>query len=525
MALNSRTIAAALALCILCSATLLSFSGLTLFRTGEFSLAVLTDDYILRITRFSLWQAFLSALISTVAAIPIARALFYFRASGSSRWLLHLSLLAFVMPTLILITGLVILLGPKGLITPLLEHWLPHWNLYGLNGILIAHVYLNLPFAVRSLYLRLQQIPEASWRLTEQFRLPWWQIWRQVEWPILRPTLLLVGGFIFMLCFNSFAIVLALGGGPRATTLEVAIYQALKYDFNMNEALLLAWLQLILSGSVLLLVNLSGRISWLNHPSIHQTVQPPKRLRQWIWMPLVHTVFWLFLLSPIVAIVLRLLSQDLNNLNSTAIIRATGWSLLFALVSATLATILGWALLLPVRFFRNRHNRTRQHLLEWIATHTLPLPAMVISVGIFIVVISRGWLEHSQPLWIIWINAVIACPFVISQLKPSLFTFDLLYQRQLQNWRPSAWQQTWVEFKYLRTILIQTFALAWVLCLGDVAVFSIFGDNEIATLPWLIYQFAGSYQMYNAAFASTCLLLICAISIILMERYHGENGK
>ena len=43
----------------------------------------------------------------------------------------------------------------------------------------------------------------------------------------------------FMLCFTSFTIVLALGGGPQNSTLEVAIYQAIFFEFDLPKAALL----------------------------------------------------------------------------------------------------------------------------------------------------------------------------------------------------------------------------------------------------------------------------------------------
>jgi len=52
-----------------------------------------------------------------------------------------------------------------------------------------------------------------------------------VEWPVIARLLPGLATLVFTLCFTSFAVVLALGGGPRATTLEVAIYQALRFDF------------------------------------------------------------------------------------------------------------------------------------------------------------------------------------------------------------------------------------------------------------------------------------------------------
>nr|MBA2815773.1 thiamine transporter membrane protein [Candidatus Pantoea persica] len=47
-----------------------------------------------------------------------------------------------------------------------------------------------------------------------------------------------------MLCFASFATVLSLGGGPQATTIELAIFQALSYGYDPGRAALLALIQL-----------------------------------------------------------------------------------------------------------------------------------------------------------------------------------------------------------------------------------------------------------------------------------------
>lgn len=69
-----------------------------------------------------------------------------------------------------------------------------------------------------------------------------------------------------MLCFASFATVLSLGGGPQATTIELAIYQALSYDFDPDRAALLALIQMICcTGLVLLSQRLSKAISVGSH--------------------------------------------------------------------------------------------------------------------------------------------------------------------------------------------------------------------------------------------------------------------
>jgi thiamine transport system permease protein len=39
-----------------------------------------------------------------------------------------------------------------------------------------------------------------------------------------------------VICLTSFAVVITLGGGPSATTLELAIYQAVRFEFDLGQA-------------------------------------------------------------------------------------------------------------------------------------------------------------------------------------------------------------------------------------------------------------------------------------------------
>ena len=68
-------------------------------------------------------------------------------------------------------------------------------------------------------------------------------IFRIIDWPVLKREAPCSRALIFLLCFTSFAIVLALGGGPGAATLEVAIYDAVRFDVDFARAGLLALLQ------------------------------------------------------------------------------------------------------------------------------------------------------------------------------------------------------------------------------------------------------------------------------------------
>src|SRR5690606_12093530 len=104
----------------------------------------------------------------------------------------------------------------------------------------------------------LQTVPADQWRLASQLGMGPRAAFRLIEWPALRQALPGVAGLVFMLCVTSFTIVLPLGGGPRATTLEVAIYQALRFDFDPARGVALTVLQVGLTFVVVLALTRLG---------------------------------------------------------------------------------------------------------------------------------------------------------------------------------------------------------------------------------------------------------------------------
>ena len=86
-----------------------------------------------------------------------------------------------------------------------------------------AHVFFNMPMATRLFLQALENIPGEQRQIAAQLGMRGWSFFRFVEWPWLRRQIAPVAALIFMLCFASFATVLSLGGGPQATTIELAI--------------------------------------------------------------------------------------------------------------------------------------------------------------------------------------------------------------------------------------------------------------------------------------------------------------
>ncbi len=76
--------------------------------------------------------------------------------------------------------------------------------------------------------------------------------------PLLRKDILLLGLFVFVICFGSFSVPLIVGGG-RGTTIEVLIYEKIRLSSQWGDAVLLAFLQ---SGFIFVLsfLNRKGHV-------------------------------------------------------------------------------------------------------------------------------------------------------------------------------------------------------------------------------------------------------------------------
>src|SRR5690606_15032489 len=175
-------------------------------------------------------------------------------------FILRLFALPLALPAVVVALGVLALYGRAGYFAGLLtlavgERW---QGIYGLSGILVAHVFFNLPLATRLFLGELESVPSGQWRLAAQLGMNARASFCFIEWPVLRSAIPGVAGLVFMLCATSFAIVLMLGGGPRATTLEVAIYQALRFDFDPARAVSLTLVQVLLTGAIVVFLGQLG---------------------------------------------------------------------------------------------------------------------------------------------------------------------------------------------------------------------------------------------------------------------------
>ncbi len=520
----ARIAAAILLALILLPTTALLFSA---SHDLDGALQALADPYTWRILRFTIWQAALSTLLSLFFAIPVARAIARRGAFAGRGALLRLLALPLALPQLIAAFGILAVWGTGGWLAQLAGE--KHWpGIYGLSGILLAHVFFNMPLATRVLTQALQRQPAEYWRLAAQLNMPPTAIWRLIEWPALRGVLPGLATLVFLLCATSFTIVLVLGGGPAATTLEVAIYEALRYEFDPPRAVALAALQLLLLLALnALLRRFSGPDAALTgallrpvpHPARHQ---PQARLTDAFWL----TAATLFTAAPLAGIILQGLAASPWRLLGDAQVRQAILTSLgiappaaFAALSLTLALLSIWHT--PRG---NPPSRRWQTTTETLATIALITPPLLLAAGWFLLLHQAGLtpgLEQGilpSALVVIALNALMALPFCWRILQPAMRELAQaqgplaahLGMSSLARLRLLLWPR-------LRRPLGLALALSLALSLGDLGAIALFGSERLTTLPLLLYQKLGSYRTTDAAALALLLLMLIAALMALAE--------
>ncbi len=288
--------------------------------------------------RFSVTQAVISAAFSTILAIPVARALARRRFPGRG---LMITLMGapFLLPAVVAVLGLLAVFGRSGLLNSALASvGLPPLSIYGLHGVVLAHIFLNLPLATRIVLQGWLSIPAERVRLAQSLGFGPSETFRHLEAPMLREVLPGAALVVLVICLTSFAVVITLGGGPSATTIELAIYQAVRFEFDLGRAATLAGVQLALgSVAALLAWSLSRTKDFGAGLDRELRLPAPVGWRHWSdGVALLAAA--LFLALPLLAVVLRGL-PGLAELPSS-VLPAAGRSVAVALTSAVLDRLL-----------------------------------------------------------------------------------------------------------------------------------------------------------------------------------------
>ena len=198
------------------------------------ALGVLTQPFVAEVAWFTLWQAALSTVLTVGLALPGAYVFARFEFPGR-RLISALSIVPFVLPTVVVAAAFLALLGARSPFGIRLDHTIV--------AILIAHVFYNYAVVLRivgGVWSQIDPRLEDAARVLGASR---WAAFRMVTLPLLRPAIASAASIVFLFTFTSFGVILLLGGA-QFSTLEVEIYRQTAELLDLRTAAVLALLQM-----------------------------------------------------------------------------------------------------------------------------------------------------------------------------------------------------------------------------------------------------------------------------------------
>jgi thiamine transport system permease protein len=466
---------------------------------------------IMHLLRMTTIQAGLSTVLSLLVGVALAWALNRLRFPGRGL-VVALFASAIVTPGIIVAFGLLTVWGRSGWINWALEPfgWSIGNPLFGLSGILAAHVILDGAFAARILLARLDALPAARLKTGQSLALSAWPRFAVIDWPAMQGALPGLAAIIFLLAFTSFPIVLLLGGGPANQTFEVAIYSAVRLDFDLRGAVTLALVQVAVCSAIIIATSALSPVP---------TIPGPPADQSWFDSPLVRSLQIVVLALCLFGFALPLLSVLAGGFSSNFLatvtrptfVAATLTSLGIGIASALLTLILGLVLGLA----RAATARTTLRVGFGAPAYAyLAVPAVALALGFFLLVRRLGLDPgFAAPVVVIIANALLALPFAVATLAPPLETIVLGQGKLIRSLGLSGFRQfALVEFPLIGREIGVVLALAFCFSLGDLGVIALFGTADFATLPLVMLRALGTYRTDDAAIIAAILLALTILA-------------
>jgi thiamine transport system permease protein len=480
---------------------------------------VFADRFLLGVAWFTLWQAVVSTVLTLLAAFPAAYvfARYEFRGKALAR---ALTTVPFVLPTIVVGTAFLALIGPRGLLGTDLTGTV--W------AILAAHVFFNMAVVIRlvgGLWAHLDPRLVETARTLGASR---WRAFSGVTLPLLRPALAAAASIVFLFSFTSFGTVLVLGA-PRLVTLEVEIYRRAALFLDLPAAAVLAIIQLV--GVVGALVAYSR---YQERHGIEQTLRPaietarrPRTPGQRLVVG--GTLAWtaLVLVTPPAVLVWRSLTigggfglhayTGLARVTAVDAGAAVTNSLGFAFAATLVAVGIGLPAAVVVAARRGRVSRWFDALLM------LPLGTSAVTLGLgFLIALDSPIDLRSSWVIVPIAHALVATPFVFRSTLPVLRAIHgrlrdaaaVLGAGPRRVWRE-------VDLPIASRSAAVGAALAFVVSLGEFGATIFLARPGAPTIPVAIFQLLGRPGMVNLGGAlalSVVLIVLTTVVVLAVER-------
>lgn len=551
--LKSETVSG---LCLLIALTVLVMYPLTMLVLNSVGITVHSFSFNLG-NYFQLFsdQQFLGALVNTLY-LALMVSILTSLIGGGLAWLVTrtdlagkrlidlLVFLTFIIPSFIMAISFIELFGNNGIIKNFFLETLKinsfPWEIYSLGGVILVMTLNLYPLVYMALSNALKNcdnsIEEAAY-LDGAGR---FRVLISITLPMVMPNMFAVGLLVFARTVACFGVAAVLALPVREYILTTYIYTALS-SLKLSQATTVSVILILLTGIVFLIQSklLKNRdyITLSSNSSRSDKISLGRAKK--LIMGIIFFFFFLTTILPLIVILLTSflkafgLEYQMSNFTlanyrdilfeQSLTIRAFRNSILFGLLSATFALILGTL----ATYFANRSSFRGKKLIEFFASWPMAIPGIVIAVAAILAWINPPLKLYNTP-WIIIVSYVAATlPLVVKNVSGLIQNID----RELEEmaWISGAsYLKTfrWIIVPLIKPGLRTGWILAFLFVLREIPISIMLyasGTETIGVLLFNLRSDSGGLETLSA-FAVILLLLTITGHLLIKGFRRWEKG-
>ena len=516
-----------------------------------FQTSLLSSGLLQKIGRpliFTIYQASLSVFLTVLVGFPIAYLFSHYQFKGKKLFQVAVTL-PFILPTVVVAAALNSLIGPNCWLNLILVHLFnltspPIQLMNTLGIILLAHIFYNTSIFVRMVGAAWAQLEIEQEQAARTLGAGAWQRFRLITLPLLKQSILSAILMVFLFDFTSFGVILLLGG-PTFSTLEVEIYLQTTQMLNLPLAGLLSIIQMIITFCIswfILRDAHTGMVTFLPDIENERLHKASDGKQKTLLIVLLAFIFFFFILPEFslffrsftligtdgtikftLAFYTELLKNTRGALFYISPFTALKNSFIYALITTLIAGLLG--IITAYAFLSSYKSKVLRALV------LLPLGTSSVTLGLgFLLAFPQLPFFQKYPQILIPIaHTLVALPVVINTLYPAFASIPENLRAAAGNLGASPMQILQkIDLPLIRNPLLVSALYAFILSLGEFGATSFLTRPEYPTMPIAIYRYLnlpGSLN-YGQAMAMACILLVlCAVSMLLIERFMLKDKR
>ena len=455
---------------------------------SHFQLSIFEDPFLLRVLWFTYWQAAVSASLSLLLGFVSAFLIREWNIWGS-QWLWRLGLMFSSLPALVVALGLI---GAWG-------------SVFGWTGVLLGHVFLNSAIPMRIIGSALKHRNQVAEMTATSLGMSRFHTFCSVTMRSIKSSIAASWLLSFLYCSTSLFVVLFLGGGPRFTTLEVALYEAIKLNLDLGKAVQIAIVQAAVGLTVFIIY-----VKWQTYARSLWTKKSvsifrPRRRSSEILATLLLWCVWLGLFGVPTFSILRDGLRGLDSLSIQDLFRASKISLTIA----AFVVFLSLAISYPYLHWLNEKERLKgPSLWSWLIVLPQFFSTLVIALSLSL---CFSFVRNSSILSYVGIvvtQALFVIPLIQFPLRDGFMRLSHARTQIAQSLGANRFQRLiFVELPFMKRYIFLSVLIAVGFSLGEVVSVLLFSPPGIQTLSSSIFQAMSRYR-FQEAHAYTVVLLM-----------------